>query len=289
MNEAFTSFDSFRGFRSGYRLRRQHRGQGPGLPLRCEPFEQCRLHRRYLQQAQEYFGPARLSRHRQLQDLGRGRTQAGQGQVLLGHAAGAGQRSRHRADQRHRVGIVDAILSGTGRLPRPRRPLNPVTIDARTLRTNYNVLDNHSGAEELWLRGGFDWDITNNVTLKSQVYRLRRPAPLVQQRGQRVQRQPHAVAGAQGDLSRTPCRRPCPEAVSATSPTCDRIPTIAGMDNRLVTTFAASSLHFNVSQDTSFNQRSVTLVNPDRGFYGSQQTKSFIRTSTMSRCRSRTG
>ena len=49
-------------------------------------------------------------------------------------------------------------------------PLNPVTIDARTLKTNYNVLDNHSGAQELWLRSGFQWDITNNISLKSQAY-----------------------------------------------------------------------------------------------------------------------
>ncbi len=48
--------------------------------------------------------------------------------------------------------------------------LNPVTIDARTLKTNYNVVDNHSGAQELWLRSGFQWDITNNISLRSQVY-----------------------------------------------------------------------------------------------------------------------
>ncbi len=36
--------------------------------------------------------------------------------------------------------------------------------------TNFNVLDNHSGAEELWLRSGFQWDITNNISLRSQVY-----------------------------------------------------------------------------------------------------------------------
>ena len=48
--------------------------------------------------------------------------------------------------------------------------MNPVTIDARTLTTNFNVLNNHSGASELWLRSGFQWDITNNISLKSQVY-----------------------------------------------------------------------------------------------------------------------
>ena len=48
--------------------------------------------------------------------------------------------------------------------------LNPVTIDARTLSTNYNVLNNNNGAHELWLRSGVQWDITNNVQFRSQVY-----------------------------------------------------------------------------------------------------------------------
>ena len=48
--------------------------------------------------------------------------------------------------------------------------LGPVTIDRRTLETNYNVLDNHRTANEVWLRGGFIWNITNNITLKDQFY-----------------------------------------------------------------------------------------------------------------------
>src|SRR5262249_27982460 len=48
--------------------------------------------------------------------------------------------------------------------------LGPVTIDSRTLKTNYNVLDSFTGARELWLRSGFEWAVTDNVTLKSQVY-----------------------------------------------------------------------------------------------------------------------
>ena len=46
----------------------------------------------------------------------------------------------------------------------------PVTIDSRTLKTNYNVLDNSTGAEELWLRTGFEWAPTNDVTVKNQTY-----------------------------------------------------------------------------------------------------------------------
>lgn len=48
--------------------------------------------------------------------------------------------------------------------------LNPVTIYARTLNTTYNLLDNHSGAKQLWLRSGSQWDISNSVSLRSQVY-----------------------------------------------------------------------------------------------------------------------
>jgi iron complex outermembrane receptor protein len=45
--------------------------------------------------------------------------------------------------------------------------LHPATIDARTLSTNYNVLDNRNGARELWLRSGVAWDITRNVQFRS--------------------------------------------------------------------------------------------------------------------------
>ena len=48
--------------------------------------------------------------------------------------------------------------------------LGPVTIDCRTLTTNYNVADNATGAQELWLRSGLEWTPLNNVTVKDQVY-----------------------------------------------------------------------------------------------------------------------
>jgi iron complex outermembrane receptor protein len=48
--------------------------------------------------------------------------------------------------------------------------LAPVTVDSRTLTTNYNIGDNSVGAQELWVRSGFEWAITNNVTVKDQVY-----------------------------------------------------------------------------------------------------------------------
>jgi iron complex outermembrane receptor protein len=46
----------------------------------------------------------------------------------------------------------------------------PVTVDSRTLTTNYNVADNTIGANELWLRGGWEWSYGDAVTVKNQFY-----------------------------------------------------------------------------------------------------------------------
>jgi iron complex outermembrane receptor protein len=48
--------------------------------------------------------------------------------------------------------------------------LFPVTIDSRITRTNYNVADNSIGAHELWLRGGFELKLTEDITVKDQAY-----------------------------------------------------------------------------------------------------------------------
>jgi iron complex outermembrane receptor protein len=51
--------------------------------------------------------------------------------------------------------------------------LGPLTVDSRTLKTNYNVADNSTGAHELWLRGGFEWALSNNIAIKDQAYDYR--------------------------------------------------------------------------------------------------------------------
>jgi iron complex outermembrane recepter protein len=48
--------------------------------------------------------------------------------------------------------------------------ISPVTVDSRTLTTNYNVADNAVGAHELWLRAGWEWSYGDAVTVKNQVY-----------------------------------------------------------------------------------------------------------------------
>jgi len=46
----------------------------------------------------------------------------------------------------------------------------PVTVDSRTLTTNYNVADNSIGSHGLWLRGGFEWAVSDDVTIRNQAY-----------------------------------------------------------------------------------------------------------------------
>ena len=65
---------------------------------------------------------------------------------------------------------IGGVVSGTAVSTFFGNNLGPVTIDGRTLTNNYNVADNATGAQELWLRSGFEWTPLNNVTVKDQVY-----------------------------------------------------------------------------------------------------------------------
>ena len=71
---------------------------------------------------------------------------------------------------------VGGVVSGNAFSTFSGDNLGPVTINSRTLTTNYNVADNATGAQELWLRTGFEWTPLNNVTIKNQVYSWRAKA-----------------------------------------------------------------------------------------------------------------
>ncbi|MGB6538437.1 MAG: TonB-dependent receptor plug domain-containing protein [Xanthobacteraceae bacterium] len=65
---------------------------------------------------------------------------------------------------------VSGVVSGNAVSTFSGDNLGPMTIDSRTLTTNYNVADNATGAQELWLRSGFEWTPLTTVTVKDQVY-----------------------------------------------------------------------------------------------------------------------
>src|SRR5262249_4695290 len=71
-------------------------------------------------------------------------------------------------------GVVSGSASSTFDPDGNRCPtatcITPVTFDSRTLKTNYNVLDNSTWAYDTWLRTGFECALANNVTLKNQSY-----------------------------------------------------------------------------------------------------------------------
>jgi iron complex outermembrane recepter protein len=65
---------------------------------------------------------------------------------------------------------ISGVVSGTAVNEFDSSIIGPVTIDNRTTATNYNVADNATGAQDLWLRSGFEWTPLSNVTVKDQVY-----------------------------------------------------------------------------------------------------------------------
>jgi iron complex outermembrane receptor protein len=168
--------------------------------------------------------------------------------------------------------LVSAAFSGpfatSGVVSGNTSSLGPVTIDSRTLRTNYNVLDNNSGANELWLRGGADWLIASNVRFKTQFYAYDADRHWLNSEyysfdpgTNQVGRDRFFVAHHQtlvGNIS----------DVTVDS-------TVAGMDNRTTVALSASHLVFKPSQAANFPEDSVDVVNPDRGVYGPLITQGF--------------
>jgi iron complex outermembrane recepter protein len=156
--------------------------------------------------------------------------------------------------------------------------LGPVTIDSRTLNTNYNVLDNQVQAKELWLRSGFESTISDSLTLKSQVY------------GYGAQREwmnnEVAAFNATTDLvdrSRFYVAHDQTLVGNITDLTWNS--NIFGLDNRLVTTVAASSLDFTRPGAANFPGDSVPLVNPAPGLYGLltvQNQSAYINNESLS-------
>lgn len=139
--------------------------------------------------------------------------------------------------------------------------LGAVTIDDRTFNTNYNVLDNRNAAQEVWLRGGFELKLAPDLTLKSQAYGygaertwFNNEIEAFNSTTNMVDRERFYVAHSErlvGNIT---------DLIWDTN--------IAGFDNRLVTTLSSSYLDFVRPGAANFPGDSVSLVNPDRGFYG---------------------
>ncbi|MCG2625756.1 TonB-dependent receptor [Bradyrhizobium sp. WYCCWR 13023] len=144
--------------------------------------------------------------------------------------------------------------------------LGPVTIDDRTLNTNYNVLDNRNVAQEVWLRGGFELKLAPDLTLKSQAYAYGAERSWFNNEVEAFNATTNTV-----DRSRFYVAHSQRLVGNITDLTWDS--NIAGLDNRLVTTLSSSYLDFVRPGAANFPGDSVDLVDPDRGFYGLLTTK----------------
>jgi len=179
---------------------------------------------------------------------------------------------------------VNGVVSGTAINTFDGSVIGPLTIDSRTLTTNYNVADNATGAQELWLRGGFEWRPLNNVTIKDQVYSY-------QAKRNWLDSETYA-------FSLTGMPPFCP----GSQPTCiarDRFAVfhnqnifgnnadltwdsvVFGMENRFAAQLQTSSNRITFKEDISepFPDDSVTVVNPQPGLYGPLQLST--RNSTL--------
>jgi iron complex outermembrane recepter protein len=65
---------------------------------------------------------------------------------------------------------INGVVSGNMVNTFSGSTIGPVTIDSHTLTTSYNVANNSIGAQELWLRSGFEWTPLKNITVKDQIY-----------------------------------------------------------------------------------------------------------------------
>ncbi|MDN4983062.1 TonB-dependent receptor plug domain-containing protein [Bradyrhizobium sp. WYCCWR 13022] len=147
-----------------------------------------------------------------------------------------------------------------------RTDLGAVTIDDRTFNTNYNVLDNRNVAQEVWLRGGFELKLAPDLTLKSQAYGygaerswFNNEIEAFDATNNQVYRERFYVAHSQRLVG------------NITDLVWDA--NVAGFDNRMVATLSSSYLDFVRPGAANFPNDFVSLVDPDRGFYGPLTTQ----------------
>ena len=149
--------------------------------------------------------------------------------------------------------------------------ISPVTVDSRTLTTNYNVADNSIGANQLWLRSGFEWAVNSDITVKDQVYDYRAQrhwydsetyafdtgtviAPNMIDRDRFFVTHDQHVFGNNTDLIWNS--------------------SFFGMENRLAAQLQVSrnDIKFGEEGNGGYPQDAVSAINPDPGLYGPMAT-----------------
>jgi iron complex outermembrane recepter protein len=162
---------------------------------------------------------------------------------------------------------VSGVVSGTAVNTFDGTIIGPVTIDSRTLSTNYNVADNATGAQELWLRSGFEWAPLTNVTVKDQVYGY-------QAKRNWIDSETYAFDNATSMIDRDRFFVTHNQHIVGNNIDFAWDSRIFGMDNRFATQLQASSNWITFTEEGNPNvypDDSVTLIAPDPGLYGTME------------------
>jgi iron complex outermembrane recepter protein len=166
---------------------------------------------------------------------------------------------------------ISGVVSGFARSAFDGSLLGPLTVDSRTLTTNYNVADNSIGSNQLWLRSGFEWAVNSDVTVKDQVYDYRAQrhwydsetyafdtgtviAPNMIDRDRFFVTHDQHVFGNNTDLTWNS--------------------SFFGMENRLAAQLQVSrnDIRFGQEGNGGYRQDAVSVINLDPGLYGPMAT-----------------
>jgi iron complex outermembrane recepter protein len=140
--------------------------------------------------------------------------------------------------------------------------LGPVTIDSQTTKTNYNVADNYTGAQQLWLRGGLEWNPQPGFTIKDQWY-----AYGAQRRW--LDSETYAFNTDTNLIDRDRFIVDHNQKVIGNIADLLLVTQVFGMENRLATQLSAQDNNIIFSEHFGgFPQDSVSVVNPNQGYYG---------------------
>ncbi|WP_312511597.1 TonB-dependent receptor [Massilia sp.] len=156
---------------------------------------------------------------------------------------------------------TDDIVRGTRISSYNGSDLGAVTIDRRTLKTNYNVLDDSKTIDETWLRAGLDWQLAAGVALRSQFYRYD------------AERRWHnneviAFNADTGLVDRERFYVAHDQDIRGNNTELSWNSRVAGLDNRFVAALEYYDTDFVRPGAANYPSDSVSLLAPARGNYG---------------------
>jgi iron complex outermembrane receptor protein len=145
--------------------------------------------------------------------------------------------------------------------------IGPVTVDSRTTNTSYNTADNRIDAHELWVRGGFEFNINNAVTFKNQTYEYGA-------KRQWFDSETYAfnIGTSMIDRDRFFVTHKQQVVGNITDLVVNNV--VGGMENRFAGSLQVSRNSIQFQQEgnpNSYPFDSVTVLNPDPGLYGIPQ------------------